>query len=57
MEARMDALEIADTEVEREGSASPGFVTCCRDAIRGFRIDAAGARPGQRFRLMYPLQP
>jgi hypothetical protein len=57
MEAHLDALEVTDTEVDRKGSSSPGFVACCRDAIRGFTMDAPGARPGQRYRLMYPLLP
>jgi hypothetical protein len=57
MEGHLDALEVVDTEVERKGDSSPDLVGCCRKALAGFAIDAPGAMPGQRYRLMYPLQP
>jgi hypothetical protein len=57
LEARLDALEVVGTELERRGDGTEEFIACSRKALAGFTMDAPGAGAGQRYRLLLPLQP
>lgn len=56
LESRVGGLELVGTELRTLGSSTPALVACCREAIRGWSIDAPGAAPGRRYRLSYLLQ-
>jgi hypothetical protein len=55
IEASSDEVLIVDAPVESRGGAGDGLIACAQQVLRGQRIAAPGAKPGQRFRLMHSL--
>jgi hypothetical protein len=56
LESRPGALDVADVEVEAQGTSTPELVACARHVLRGWPIPAAGAEAGRRYRLKWLLQ-
>jgi hypothetical protein len=50
-----DGAEVVDAPVEARGGASDGLLACAQAALKGHKLSVPGAKPGQRFRMRYPL--
>jgi len=55
LETSPDEVRIVDAPLESRGGASDGLVACAQRVLRGHRLAAPGAKPGQRFRLLHNL--
>jgi len=55
VEAQRDQIRIIEAPVEAQGRASPGYVACIQRVLRGQTFAAAGAQPGNRYRILYPV--
>jgi hypothetical protein len=57
LETLADAVRIVDAPVETRAKASDGLIACAQAALRGKQLPAPGSRPGQRYRLRFPVTP
>lgn len=57
LETAVNGVRVADAPVETRGGASDGLIACAQAALRGRTLAALGARPGQRYRLRFPVNP
>lgn len=55
IESLPEQVRIVEAPVESPGRASPGYVACIQRVLRGQTFAAPGARPGHRYRLLYPV--
>ena len=55
LETQRGTVRIVDAPVETQGPASDGLVACAQRILRGLVIEAPGAKPGQRHRVLFPL--
>lgn len=55
IESRAGALDVVDVEVDALGTSTAALAACCRNVLHGWRIPAAQAVPGKRYRLAFPL--
>jgi hypothetical protein len=56
LEAREGALDVVEALPESRGEATPRFVECCLDVLRGYEIPAFKAVPGRRYRFRFSLE-
>lgn len=57
MEGRPGELVIVNAPLQELGTSATSLVDCSEGVLRGFRIPAGAAVPGQRYRLQYQLTP
>jgi len=55
VESLRDQVRIVEAPVEAAGRASSGYVACLQRVLRGQSFAAAGAEPGHRYRILYPV--
>ena len=57
LETQPGRVVIVDAPLEARGDASDGLVACAQQVLRGLAIDVPSAKPGERHRVRFPLQP
>jgi len=55
LEMAQGEIRIVDAPVEVRGGASDGLIACAQKVLRGRTVKVAGARPGQKARVSFPL--
>jgi hypothetical protein len=56
LESRPGGLDVVSTELESLGTSTKALVSCCREVLKGWSLDVAGAPPARRYRLKLVLQ-
>lgn len=55
LEARPGQVVIVDAPLETRGGASDGLIACAQRVLRGVVVQEPRAKPGERYRVRFPL--